>query len=202
MLTFSPVGNLFRDRCRQFPSIINCTTIDWYNEWPEDALYSVAFSRLESVADQLQIREQLDAISKSAVQLHLSVREESEKYLNALRRHNYVTPTSYLALMSIFLKELENQRRKIPAQIQTYQSGLTRLEETNVIVDKLKASLIELMPMIKQKEEETQVMVLEVQEKTKQAKEKEAVVSKEEAEAKKLFNAAKEIQTNCDNILS
>jgi len=42
VLAFSPVGELFRVRCRQFPSIINCCTIDWYKPWPEDALSSVA----------------------------------------------------------------------------------------------------------------------------------------------------------------
>ena len=29
-------------RCRQFPSLINCCTIDWYSQWPEDALISVS----------------------------------------------------------------------------------------------------------------------------------------------------------------
>ena len=30
VLAFSPVGEGFRARCRQFPSIINCSSIDWY----------------------------------------------------------------------------------------------------------------------------------------------------------------------------
>lgn len=51
------------------------------------------------------------------MQLHLSVREESIRFYNELRRNNYVTPTSYLALLQIFQKELSNQRKKIPAQI-------------------------------------------------------------------------------------
>jgi hypothetical protein len=42
VLAFSPVGEAFRARCRQFPSIINCCAIDWYQPWPADALYSVA----------------------------------------------------------------------------------------------------------------------------------------------------------------
>lgn len=42
VLAFSPVGDKFRGRCRQFPSIVNCCTIDWFNAWPADALYSVA----------------------------------------------------------------------------------------------------------------------------------------------------------------
>jgi hypothetical protein len=28
-LAMSPVGDLFRNRCRKFPSLINCCTIDW-----------------------------------------------------------------------------------------------------------------------------------------------------------------------------
>lgn len=42
VLTFSPVGEKLRNRCRQFPSIINCCTIDWYTKWPDEALYSVS----------------------------------------------------------------------------------------------------------------------------------------------------------------
>ena len=29
-------------RCRMFPSLINCCTIDWYSEWPREALLAVA----------------------------------------------------------------------------------------------------------------------------------------------------------------
>ncbi len=35
VLAMSPVGEAFRSRCRQFPSLINCTTIDWFSAWPE-----------------------------------------------------------------------------------------------------------------------------------------------------------------------
>ncbi|OQR91757.1 dynein heavy chain, partial [Thraustotheca clavata] len=46
VLCLSPVGSAFRYRCRQFPSLINCMTIDWYEEWPETALLVVAESYL------------------------------------------------------------------------------------------------------------------------------------------------------------
>jgi dynein heavy chain len=72
VLAFSPVGDNFRNRCRQFPSIINCATIDWYNSWPEDALYSVAHRKYEEKADELDIRADLDILAKASVQLHLS----------------------------------------------------------------------------------------------------------------------------------
>ena len=33
VLCMSPVGEAFRTRCRMFPSLVNCCTIDWFIEW-------------------------------------------------------------------------------------------------------------------------------------------------------------------------
>jgi dynein heavy chain len=41
-LCFSPVGDAFRIRARMFPGIINCTTLDYFFDWPRDALINVA----------------------------------------------------------------------------------------------------------------------------------------------------------------
>lgn len=32
-----------------FPSLVNCCTIDWFTEWPREALLSVSESLFESV---------------------------------------------------------------------------------------------------------------------------------------------------------
>jgi dynein heavy chain len=45
-LCFSPVGDLFRIRARMFPGVINCTSIDWFFEWPRKALIDVATRKL------------------------------------------------------------------------------------------------------------------------------------------------------------
>jgi dynein heavy chain, axonemal len=36
------VGESFRRRLRTFPTLINCSTIDWFLPWPEEALRSTA----------------------------------------------------------------------------------------------------------------------------------------------------------------
>lgn len=48
VLCLSPIGEGFRTRCRMFPGLVNCTTIDWFTPWPSDALFEVAAKLLES----------------------------------------------------------------------------------------------------------------------------------------------------------
>ena len=36
-----------RNRIRMYPAFVNCTTIDWFSEWPNDALLEVAEKYLE-----------------------------------------------------------------------------------------------------------------------------------------------------------
>ena len=41
---------LHRNRIRQYPAFVNCTTIDWFSEWPNDALLEVAEKYLEEAS--------------------------------------------------------------------------------------------------------------------------------------------------------
>lgn len=45
----SPVGEAFRNRLRQYPAFVSCTTIDWFREWPRIALLEVANKYLRDV---------------------------------------------------------------------------------------------------------------------------------------------------------
>lgn len=51
VLCFSPVGDRFRVRARQFPALVNCTQLDWFHGWPAEALLSVANRFLADVPD-------------------------------------------------------------------------------------------------------------------------------------------------------
>lgn len=49
VLCMSPIGDSFRNRLRQYPSLVNCTTIDWFFEWPKEALLEVANKFIQDV---------------------------------------------------------------------------------------------------------------------------------------------------------
>ena len=53
VLCFSPVGSTIRVRARKFPALVNCTNIDWFHEWPEEALVSVSYRFLNQAESEL-----------------------------------------------------------------------------------------------------------------------------------------------------
>ena len=99
-LCFSPVGESFRSRARKFPAIINCTVIDWFHPWPEDALLSVASKFLadtEMASDE--IRTGIENFMPYSFRI---VNQFSEKILDQERRYVYTTPKSFLELIKLF----------------------------------------------------------------------------------------------------
>jgi hypothetical protein len=49
VLCFSPGSEVFRERLRANPSLVNCCTIDWFHAWPSDALQAVADKLLQDL---------------------------------------------------------------------------------------------------------------------------------------------------------
>lgn len=58
VLCFSPVGSTLRVRSRKFPAVTNCTAIDWFHEWPQEALVSVSKRFIDDL-EQLEVSETL-----------------------------------------------------------------------------------------------------------------------------------------------
>lgn len=57
-----------------------------------------------------------------------SVRDMSQRYFSRLRRHNYVTPTSYLELILTFKTLLNAKRNEVDTARNRYIVGLQKLE--------------------------------------------------------------------------
>ena len=64
-IAMSPINDLFKDRMNRFPSFVNCTTIDWFSAWPEDALFGVGKDQLFEYGDELKIADNLEEIVKT-----------------------------------------------------------------------------------------------------------------------------------------
>jgi dynein heavy chain, axonemal len=149
VLCFSPIGDAFRQRLRMFPSLVNCCTIDWFREWPDDALRSVASSfYADAELDTPQHPTLSQGIILACVGIHQSVERKSKKFFDELRRFNYVTPTSYLELLTTFLKLLAEKRTSIVDTKRRLEIGLEKLLSTAAQVEVMQQELKDLQPVL------------------------------------------------------
>jgi dynein heavy chain len=101
VLCFSPVGNKFRARAQQFPSLFSQCNIDWFLPWPEEALISVSDKFLnEFKIDNPKSVKQALIVHMGRV--HQMVTEVCGIYYQQMRRHVYVTPKSYLSFIAMY----------------------------------------------------------------------------------------------------
>ncbi|EFJ52606.1 dynein heavy chain 7 [Volvox carteri f. nagariensis] len=182
VLAMSPVGEAFRSRCRQFPSLINCTTIDWFSAWPEEALLSVSKKFLANTdlgGDAVR-----DALAAMCVTIHTSVSTASDRFYAELRRRYYTTPKSYLDLINLYLQLLSDKRDELSTAKDRLLNGLGKLSDTNSLVDRMKAELAGLQPILEAKSRATADLLVKVAADQEQAEKVKKVVAAEERDVK------------------
>ncbi|KPJ06858.1 Dynein heavy chain 2, axonemal [Papilio machaon] len=157
VLCFSPIGEEFRNRIRQYPALINATTTNWFLEWPREALLEVAYKflagveLLASITGQrvrrkesvVESREEILRASVASIMslVHSSVGRHSVRMWNEMRRVNHVTPTNYLELVSGYKEMLKNKRAEVALQANKLRNGLGKVEETTKLVGQMSEEL-------------------------------------------------------------
>uniref|UniRef100_A0A8W4FGK9 Dynein axonemal heavy chain 3 n=1 Tax=Sus scrofa TaxID=9823 RepID=A0A8W4FGK9_PIG len=199
VLAMSPIGDTFRNRLRMFPSLINCCTIDWFQSWPTDALELVANKFLEDVELDDNIR--IEVISMCQY-FQESVKNLSMDYYHTLRRHNYVTPTSYLELILTFKTLLNKKRQEVDMTRSRYLTGLQKLEFAASQVAVMQIELTALQPQLIQTSEETDKMMVKIEEETRKADAKKFLVQADEKEANAAAAIAQGIKDECEGDLA
>ncbi|XP_030642423.1 dynein heavy chain 7, axonemal [Chanos chanos] len=195
VLAMSPIGDTFRNRLRRFPALINCCTIDWFQSWPEDALQAVASRFLEDIEMTDDARTGCITMCKS---FHTSTIELSARFQAELQRYNYVTPTSYLELISTFKALLERRRAEVMKLKRRYEVGLEKLESAASQVATMQVELEELQPQLRVASKEVDEMMVVIERESVEVAKTEKVVREDEAVANEQAMAAKAIKDECD----
>merc|ERR1719409_526587 len=124
VLCLSPIGAAFRNRLRNYPSLVNCCTIDWFMEWPREALSRVGTQFLAKSDLAEDVRGGLTSVM---VEMQQGIYGLTTRFRTSERRHYYVTPTSYLELISSFLDLIRTQQNLVSTAKSRYDIGLQNL---------------------------------------------------------------------------
>ncbi|CAI6360698.1 unnamed protein product [Macrosiphum euphorbiae] len=147
ILSFSPIEKSFRVRLRQYPALLNCTTIDWFLDWPKEALLEVASTSLDDLdilatitGEQRAYGEENEGITQDKLKIslasifssiHNSVIEYSSRNKDELNLKNNVTPAVYIEMIfryKIILHEKRIEKQNMSVKL---RNGLQTINGTN-----------------------------------------------------------------------
>ncbi|KAL9897380.1 dynein heavy chain at 93AB [Glossina fuscipes fuscipes] len=199
VLCFSPVGSTLRIRARKFPAILNATSINWFHEWPQEALISVAMNFL-SRSKVLPVNHH-DSVAKFMAYVHTAVNQTSKVYLQNERRYNYTTPKSYLEQISLYLKLLNHKHEDLQSKIVRLENGLEKLRSTAVQVADLKVKLAVQEVELKEKNEAADTLIEIVGVETEKVQTEKALADEEEMKVALIADEVSKKQKDCEEDL-
>uniref|UniRef100_A0A5K3F774 Dynein_heavy domain-containing protein n=1 Tax=Mesocestoides corti TaxID=53468 RepID=A0A5K3F774_MESCO len=194
IIAFSPIGDAFRNRLRQFPSLTNCCTIDWFTSWPEDALERVAQRSLETLGMEPELRDRATHIFKY---FHKSIIDLSVKFFEQLGRKTYVTPTSYLEQIGSFERLITKKKDEIMTAKLRYLNGLDKLAFGASQVADMQVKLEELQPQLVEAGAANEKLLVVIAKESAAAEEQRERVVKEEEEVNLKADASKALSEEC-----
>ncbi|XP_076154706.1 dynein axonemal heavy chain 17-like isoform X2 [Alosa pseudoharengus] len=200
ILCFSPVGSTLRVRARKFPSVVNCTSIDWFQEWPEEALVSVSarfLSETEGIMPEIK-----ESLSQFMAYVHKTANEMSKSYLSSDRRYNYTTPKTFLEQIKLYQHLLSIKRSELLSKMERLENGLTKLQTTSAQVDDLKAKLAVQEVELKQKNEDADKLIKVVGVETEKVSKEAAIANEEELKVQVIAKNVGEKQKSCEEDLA
>ncbi|XP_073998137.1 dynein axonemal heavy chain 3-like isoform X3 [Rhodnius prolixus] len=198
-LAMSPIGDSFRNRIRMFPSLVNCCTIDWFTSWPVDALEKVAQFYIEQIDIADVVKEKCVKMCQA---FHTSVGDASQRYFELLKRKNYVTPTSYLELIMTFQNLHQKKVDQVTLLRTRYEVGLEKLDFAASQVAVMQDELHALQPQLVKTSEETEKLMVKIEQDTVIVEAKKEIVAADEALANEAAAAAQAIKDDCESDLA
>ncbi|XP_030057583.1 dynein axonemal heavy chain 11 [Microcaecilia unicolor] len=196
ILCFSPVGSTLRVRARKFPAIVNCTAIDWFQEWPQEALQSVSRRFIEETEGiQSDVQESISVFMAYA---HTSVNQLSAKYLQDERRYNYTTPKSFLEQISLYKNLLAMKCRELSQRMVHLMNGTQKLQTTTAQVEDLKAKLASQEAELQLRNQDAEALITKIGLQTEKVSQEKAIADAEEQKVAAIQEEVSLQQKDCE----
>ncbi|EFJ08822.1 hypothetical protein SELMODRAFT_131043 [Selaginella moellendorffii] len=173
-LAMSPVGELLRTRCRNFPGMVNNCVINWLTPWPEEALHSVATVFLS----ELDLPENLRPhILEHMVMVHQSVCKVSADFEQKMRRYNYVTPKNFLDFIENYRTSLVKTRVNNSDMAARLNGGLQKLIQAKVEVSEMQITLADAKIVVDAKTKECNELLEVISKNTAEVQTKQGIAN-------------------------
>lgn len=199
ILCFSSIGSTLRTRIRLYPSLVNCCTIDWYENWPKEALEMVAHKHIKD----LNLSDDIKTSLVTACQhFHTTATEFAYDFRQNTGRTTYVTSASYLNLIQSYSKLIHRKQSELMDSKMKYVCGLETLIRASQSVSEMQTELNDLQPKLFEMAEKSKKMADEIEANTIEAQMATEQVKRDEVIANKQAEEAAGMEDECSKDLA
>eukprot|EP00434_Breviolum_minutum_P018353 symbB.v1.2.016193.t2/scaffold1223.1/size130870/6 len=196
-ISFGNVFNRSLERVNLPESLRQLTFGDRFNQ-PLDAVkFPNGLEQLSFGVDFKQSLEQVDFPSSLETLELRNIGQvlccQTMSCLGLRKRKVYVTPKSYLDLISLYLEMIQEKKDEKDVSLKRLQTGVDKIDEANSFVNNLQEELTKLAPVIAEKIKEADELVPVVTEEQKKAEVIKEKVSSEEVVVRKQADEVKAI---------
>ncbi|TPP62553.1 Dynein heavy chain 5 [Fasciola gigantica] len=181
VLSFSPIGENFRRRIMNYPGIMEGCVIDWLQEWPQEALLSVARRFLHDFAPVDE------AYVNAVANIHTSLTLTCQEYFVLYRQRVNFTPQTFLT----YLEQIKETYKGLHVQLKSnairMESGVEKLNEAQKSIDELRL-------VLSQKD-------IELAEANAKAEQVLTLVTEQAQIAQQVRNRVQQTNEQCENIV-
>jgi dynein heavy chain len=199
VISMSPAHKSFRLRLRQFPALVSCTTIDWFIDWPNEALKEVGMRCLNDA--EIIDTDKAELVSDMFVFMHDSTNQAATRLKNTLKRFTYVTPSSYLDLVRGYTNLFNEKRTELAEQRDKLKNGMSKLEDTKELVGKMGAELKIKEEALRVKTAEVDRAMATIQQQQQQADEQQTTLATEKVKIEREKQQAEAIASEAEREL-
>ncbi|KAM6210848.1 LOW QUALITY PROTEIN: dynein axonemal heavy chain 11 [Sarcoramphus papa] len=198
VLCFSPAGATLR-AARKFPAIVNCTTIDWFHEWLQEALHSISrrfIEEAEGVEPLIQ-----DPIYDFMAYAHTSVNMLSAKYNRNERQYNYTTPKTFLEQIMLYKILLEKKSKEMSGHMEYLVNGMQKLKAATFQAEDLKSKLASQEAELQLRNQDADALIAKIGFQTEKVSQEKAIADAEEQKVAAIQGEVYLRQKECEDDL-
>ncbi|KAM9302491.1 LOW QUALITY PROTEIN: dynein axonemal heavy chain 11 [Morus bassanus] len=193
-----PAGATLRVQARKFPAIVNCTSIDWFHEWPQEALCSISRRFIEEAEGVEPVIQ--DSIYDFMAYIHTSVNKLSAKNRN--EKYNYTTPKTFLK-QNIYKILLEKKSKEMLGHMEHLVNGMQKLKMAAFLltVEDLKSKLASQEAELQLRNQDAEALIAKIGFQTEKVSQEKAIADAEEQKVAAIQGEVYLRQKKCEDDL-
>ncbi|OAD53307.1 Dynein heavy chain 7, axonemal [Eufriesea mexicana] len=195
IICFTVTNKEIRLYLHKYPELIKYCTINWYEMWPTDTLLQIGLKYVENI--NIEENMKLNVI-KNCIQIHNYAQDVSTEYYKETGTKNYVTLSTFLHMLKLYIHLLYKQQKTIITMQNRYLTGLEKLQLSAQQVVKMKTTLTMLKPQLELSAEKTIITMRKVENENVSVEKATAIVQQEEEIANRKTEIAGKLKFECE----